>query len=88
MDGYPLLNACASIAVYLLAAMFFISAAYYIIFNRRSSIARIFLVLLCAALLIWQIDMSFLARQLGNGLGGYSFWVPVVLQVYANIFIY
>ena len=88
VDLFPLLDVITSLGISLLAAIFIVIAMYGIIFNKSIIHTRVFLILLCAAPLIWQIDMSFLARQFGNGLGGYSFWIPVMLQGYAFIFVY
>jgi hypothetical protein len=85
-DVFPPVNAISSVGIYLLAALFLVCTIYSMVFKKPGTPAKIFLVFLCAAPLIWQIDLSFVARQFGNGLGGYSFWIPVVLKGFGLIF--
>ncbi len=86
VDAYIPVNYVAMVAMYFLVEMFFITSLYKIHFGKSGTPARIILILLCAAPLIWQISMSVTARQWGAGLGGYSFWIPVILRAYTLTF--
>ncbi|MDO9326156.1 MAG: hypothetical protein Q7T80_14495 [Methanoregula sp.] len=84
---YPLLNAYASLAIYGISVLFLIAAIYSIIFLKPRILAKIFLILLCGIPLIWQIIFTFIVRNFAAGLGGFSFWIPIVMKWFAFIFI-
>jgi len=85
-DIYPLLDLVFTILCYLLILLFLISVFFYIGYKKNAVSAKIFLVLMCALPLIWQVDASLLARLFGSGWGGYSFWIPVVLKGFGLMF--
>jgi hypothetical protein len=85
-DIFPVLNAYFSLAIYGVIVLFLITAIYSIIFSKTAIPAKIFLILICAVPLVWQILLTFVVRNFATGLGGYSFWIPAVLNWYAFIF--
>jgi hypothetical protein len=87
VDVYPLVNAYISMGIYVLSILFLITAMYSIKFNKSKLIAKIIFVFLCALPLIWQISMTFITRHFAMGLGGFTFWIPLVLHGYISIFI-
>jgi hypothetical protein len=86
VDIFPLLDAWTSVVVYTLILIFFICIIISIVFKKPMTPAKIFLALICAVPFIWQIDATFLARMYGAGLGGYSFWLPILLKIFGLIF--
>jgi hypothetical protein len=88
-DGvlFPYLDAAVTLAIYVLAVLFMLALIGCIVYNLSPTPAKIFLVLLCALPFIWQIDATFLARWYGTDLGGYNFWIPVVLKFFGLIFV-
>jgi hypothetical protein len=87
-DVFHLLNGYISVGIYLLAILFLLTTIYNLIFHKTGSSARIFLILLCSLPLVWQITITFTARTFAAGMGGYSFWIPIIMKWYALIFIY
>jgi hypothetical protein len=83
---YPLLNVVASMGICLLSGILLLSVIRGVIFNKSFIMARISFILVCAAPLIWQIAMTVLAGHIGVGLGGYPFWIPVILNGYVITF--
>lgn len=82
------MNFIASIAIYLIVAMFLICSIYFYVFNKSGTLVMILLALVCSLPLVWQIDTSFVARLFGIGLGGYTLWIPVVFKSFELIFGY
>jgi hypothetical protein len=80
------LNIAITLAILLMVILFLFSLIMNIIYKISPVPAKIFLVILCALPLIWQIDATFLARLWGAGLGGYSFWIPIMLKSFGLIF--
>jgi hypothetical protein len=83
---FPVLDAFFSLGIYLLIALFLLSLIANIVYNLSPLPAKIFLALLCALPFIWQINATVLARLWGTGLGGYSFWIPVMLNFFSLVF--
>ncbi len=85
-DLYPPLNALFSIGILILIMCFLLGLLGTIFFNLPMDYTHYMIAFICAVPLIWQIDASFLARLFGTGLGGYSFWIPVVRIYFVGIF--
>jgi hypothetical protein len=83
---FPVLDVFFSLGIYLLTALFLLSLIASIVYNLSPLPAKIFLIMLCTIPFIWQIDATFLARLWGTGLGGYSFWIPVMLKFFSLVF--
>jgi len=83
---HPILNVWVTIVVFILAALFLMSYVGSLLFQISRWIPLGFLVLLLSIPLIWQIDVSFLARLYGYSLGGYTFWIPIVRIFFNGIF--
>jgi hypothetical protein len=66
--------------------MFIICFISSIIYKKTEKPALLLFALLCAGPFIWQIDTTFLVRLYGTGLGGYSFWIPVMMKTFGFIF--
>ncbi len=81
------LNTVVSIGMYILIALFFIFIIGNSFVKIPDTIILIFVAMLCAIPLIWQIDTTFVVRQFASGLGGYSFWIPAVRAIFAGIFL-
>lgn len=75
-----------SVLMYSLIALFIILLVYIRTFQKTESLLLPVLALTCSLPLIWQIDASFVARLYGVGLGGYNFWIPIVLKGFVAIF--
>jgi hypothetical protein len=85
-DLFPLLHLWFSIGVYFMTILFIVSISYCLIFKKTNNIPILFLAILCALPIIWQIDATYLMRYYGTGFGGYSFWIPVMLKFFGLIF--
>lgn len=81
-----LLNTYSSIALYLVSALVVVGIIYCSFNPRSMTIVPYLFALACALPLVWQIDSSFVARLYGIGLGGFGFWIPVVLKGFVLIF--
>lgn len=75
-----------SVLMYSLIALFLILLVYIRTFQKTESLLLPVLALICSLPLVWQIDASFVARLYGIGLGGYNFWIPIVLKGFVAIF--
>lgn len=84
-DLYPLFSHWATLCI-LLCVLAFVIIFYCAEFrNRQETMAKIVTFLfvgICALPLIWQVDVSFISLLHGYGLGGYFFWVPVLLKLF------
>ena len=80
------LNGSMTIVTLIVIAVFVISILTQDLFHTSSGISLIVFALLCALPLVWQVDASFVMRAFGSGLGGYSFWIPVVRIFFAIFF--
>ena len=80
------LNNIISLGILIILMLFAICLINYHLFKKTEIPALLLFALLCAAPFIWQIDMTFLVRFYGTGLGGYSFWIPVMLKTFGFIF--
>jgi len=80
------LNIVISLGIFLLLMLFIISLIGSTFYEKAETLAIILFAFLCAAPFIWQIDATVLARLYGAGLGGYSFWIPVMLKTFSFIF--
>jgi hypothetical protein len=80
------LNTIASLGIFLTLVLFIIILTANILYKKTETPLVILFALLCAVPFIWQIDAIFLARLYGAGLGGYSFWIPVMLKIFGFIF--
>lgn len=80
------LNTILSLGIFfvllLVVTCFIVTLFYY----KTETPAIILFALLCAFPYIWQIDTTYLVRFYGTGLGGYSFWIPVMLRTFEFIF--
>jgi hypothetical protein len=85
-DLFPILDAWITVSVMILTMLILIVIISGLVFRKNGNITRMLLALICALPLIWQIDATFLARLYGAGLGGYSFWIPVVRVFFSWIF--
>jgi hypothetical protein len=81
-----LLSYVMSITVYILIALFLMAVIGTYMQKNAAGIVSCLFALICSLPLVWQIDASFVARLYGAGLGGYSFWIPVVLKGFVLIF--
>lgn len=84
-DVFPTLGAWIYITVIILAAICLMGIISIIVFKKPGTLTKILLALLCALPFIWQVDATFIARVFGVGLGGYSFWIPVVRMIFTWI---
>jgi hypothetical protein len=80
------LNITVSLVIYLVLIIFLFFLMMNIIYKISPAPAKISLVILCALPFVWQIDATYLARLYGAGLGGYSFWIPVMLKFFSFLF--
>lgn len=81
---FPLLTHGATICIFIVSLGFILMYYYSVLGNRPAVSAKFtkqFFAVLCALPLIWQVDASFLACLFANGLGGYLFWIPVLLKL-------
>jgi hypothetical protein len=85
-DLFPLLHLWISVGMYMMIMLCLVSIIYCIFFNKSNIIFLGALAILCALPFIWQVDATFLTRYYGNGFGGYSFWIPVMLKFFGLIF--
>lgn len=83
---FPTLDIWIAVTVFTLATLFLISYWGTIFFRIPYQVPFGLLVLLISVPLLWQIDATFLARLYGTGLGGYTFWTPVVRVIFGGIF--
>jgi hypothetical protein len=83
---FSFLNGYTTVLTLIILGFVIISIIAQEFYQKSSSIALIFLAILCAIPFIWQVDASFLMRAFGSGLGGYSFWVPAVRMIFAGMF--
>jgi len=80
------LNTIISLGILIILMLFILCLIANIFYKVAETPTVILFALLCAAPFIWQIDMTFLVRLYGTGLGGYSFWIPVVWKTFGFIF--
>jgi hypothetical protein len=81
------LNAATSIGIYILIAIFLIMHLSSVFFEKQFGIWKSLIIsaILCIPF-VWQISATFLMRIWGSGLGGYSFWIPIVRVFYSSLF--
>ena len=81
------LNISASIGIYILIAIFLIIHILSVFFKKQFGFWKPFIVsaILCIPF-VWQVAATFLMRIWGSGLGGYSFWIPIVRVLYSLLF--
>jgi len=80
------LNTIISLVVFVVLMLFVLCLIGSYLSNKAEIPAIILFALLCSAPFIWQIDTTFLVRLYGTGLGGYSFWIPVMMKTFGFIF--
>jgi hypothetical protein len=81
------LNAAASIGIYILISAFLLMHVSFVFLKKQFNFWRPFLIsaILCTPF-IWQVAATFIMRIWGSGLGGYSFWIPIVRVIYSFLF--
>jgi hypothetical protein len=83
---FTLLNGYTTVLVLIIVAFLVISITGYEFYQTSITVPLILLAVLCAIPVVWQVDATFIMRAFGSGLGGYSFWIPVVRMIFAGIF--
>jgi hypothetical protein len=84
-DLYPLLSHWATLCILLGVLLFVIAFYYAAIKNWQETLAKIvtfLFVCICSLPLLWQVDVSFISLLHGYGLGGYFFWLPILLKLF------
>jgi len=80
-DVFPLLDTYAKVLIFI-TALLFVVICYRFVWSKKSfTLTKILLSLVCALPLVWQIDASLISLLFASGLGGYSFWFPVLLKM-------
>ena len=81
------LNIVVSIGIYILIAVFLLMHLLSVFFQKQLGFWKILIIsaILCLPF-VWQIAASFIMRIWGSGLGGYSFWIPIMRVFYAFLF--
>lgn len=82
---YPLLSHWATLCI-LSVVLLFVIVFYCSEFrNRQESLEKIVAFLfagMCSLPLIWQVNVEFISLLYGYGLGGYFFWLPILLKLF------
>jgi len=81
---FPLLSLGATIGIFFVSLGVVLMYYYSVLGNRPAvsvNLTKKIFAVMCALPLIWQVDASFLACLFSNGLGGYLFWLPVLLKL-------
>lgn len=81
-EVFPLLDTYATVLIFLAALIFMLLCYHPVIFQKKGTLLKILFALMCSLPLIWQIDASLVALLFSSGLGGYSFWLPVLLKIF------
>jgi hypothetical protein len=80
-EVFPLLDTYATVLIFLAALIFMLLCYHSVVFQKKGTLLKISFALMCSLPLIWQIDASLVALLFSSGLGGYSFWLPVLLKI-------
>jgi hypothetical protein len=83
---FTLLNGYTTILTLIVVAFFVISIIACKLYDASAAIPIFIFAILCSIPPVWQIDASFVMRAFASGLGGYSFWIPVVRMFFATFF--
>jgi hypothetical protein len=83
---FTLLNGYTTIITLVLVAFFIISIIACKLYGASAAIPTFIFAILCSVPPVWQIDVSVVMRAFASGLGGYSFWIPVVRMFFATFF--
>ncbi len=75
------LNSVTVLIIYLFVMFALIGILGTFFFRFPESIGISLLAILCSLPLIWQVDVSFVVRMYGVGLGGYSYLLPALRSV-------
>jgi len=84
-DLYPLYSHWATLCILLVVLLFVLAFYYAELRNRQETLVKIELFLfvgICSLPLLWQVDVSFISLLHGYGLGGYFFWLPILLKLF------
>jgi len=84
-DLYPLLSHWVTLCILLVVLLFVLAFYYAELRNRQETLTKIVTFLfvgICSLPLLWQVDVSFISLLHGYGLGGYFFWLPVLLKLF------
>lgn len=84
-DLYPLFSHWATLCILLFVLLFVLAFYCAELRNRQETLAKIvtfLFVCICSLPLLWQVDVSFISLLHGYGLGGYFFWIPVLLKLF------
>jgi len=81
------LNVAASIVIYILISVFLLVHLSSVFLKKQFCFWKPVLIssILCIPF-VWQVAATFLMRSWGSGLGGYSFWIPIVRVFYSFLF--
>jgi hypothetical protein len=73
------LNTIVSIETYILIAIFLIMHLSSLLLKKQFNFWKPFVIsaILCTPF-VWQVAASFIMRLWGSGMGGYTFWIPIV----------
>jgi hypothetical protein len=81
------LNTAISIGIYVLMAVFLLMQVSSVYFQKQFGFWKSLVIsaILCLPF-VWQVATTFLMRIWGSGLGGYSFWIPIIRVLYSFLF--
>lgn len=80
-DLFRILDSVSVLGIYLLVAVTLLAIIATFTFRLPDRILPAAVAVTCALPLVWQIDVTFVVRMYGIGLGGYSFLVPAMRTV-------
>jgi hypothetical protein len=78
---FPLLNIYATVLIFLAALIFMLLCYHPVICQKKGTLLKLSFAFICSLPLIWQIDASLVVLLFSSGLGGYLFWLPVLLKI-------
>jgi len=81
------INVIVSILVYFFISVFLLLHISTIFFKKQTYHLKLFIILIILILpFIWQVVTSFNMWIYGSGLGGYTFWIPIIRKLYLFMF--